>query len=107
MARALIFGLLASSGLVLGALVSAFWKPPEKLLASALAFASRALMAALAVELFGEAFNRGGAVRAGAGLLGGAGVFVALGTVLDIVAESRRQRCKVRPGPARSHVIGR
>jgi len=48
-----------------------------------LAFASGALIAALAFELFEEAFELGGAVRSGLGLLAGAAVFVAVDTMLD------------------------
>ena len=48
-----------------------------------LAFASGALISALAFELFEDAFHLGGAVRSGLGLLAGAATFVAVDTALD------------------------
>jgi zinc transporter, ZIP family len=48
-----------------------------------LAFASGALISALAFELFEEAFTMGGPARAGIGLLAGAATFVAVDTALD------------------------
>ena len=48
-----------------------------------LAFASGALISALAFELFEEAFALGGAVRSGLGVLAGAATFVAVDTALD------------------------
>jgi len=40
----ILFGLAASSALVIGAVAGAYWTPPKPLLASALAFASGALI---------------------------------------------------------------
>ncbi len=58
---ALVFGLIASSALVVGAVAGAYWRPPRFLLASALAFASGSLISTLAFELFEESFESGGA----------------------------------------------
>jgi hypothetical protein len=44
MLSAFIFGLVASSALVTGAVAGAYWTPPRPLLAAALAFASGVLM---------------------------------------------------------------
>jgi ZIP family zinc transporter len=60
MVSALVFGIIASSSLVIGAVVGACWEPPERVVASALAFASGALITALAFELFQRAFRIGG-----------------------------------------------
>ena len=49
----------------------------------ALAFASGALITALAFDLFEESFNRGGAWLSGIGLLVGAAAFVAADELLD------------------------
>ena len=57
---ALLVGLAASSALVIGAVTGAFWRPPQGLVAIALAFASGALITALAFDLFEEAFKAGG-----------------------------------------------
>ncbi len=83
MLTALLYGLAASSALVIGAALGAVWDPPEKLTGVLLAFASGALISALAFELFEEAFALGGAVRSGLGLLAGAATFVAIDTALD------------------------
>jgi zinc transporter, ZIP family len=80
---AVLFGLAASSALVIGAAVGARWSPPKQLTGVLLAFASGALISALAFELFEEAFHLGGAVRSGLGLLAGAATFVAVDTALD------------------------
>jgi zinc transporter, ZIP family len=80
---ALLFGLAASSALVIGAVAGAYWSPPRSLLAVALAFASGALVSALAFDLFEEAFRASGAWLSGIGLLGGAATFVAADMLLD------------------------
>lgn len=83
MGEALLYGLAASSALIVGAAVGAKWTPPERVTGFLLAFASGALISALAFELFEEAFRLGGAVRSGLGLLAGAAVFVAADSLLD------------------------
>src|SRR5918992_1736937 len=83
MITALLYGLLASSALVIGSAVGTRWQPPKRVTGVLLAFASGALISALAFELFEEAFMMGGAVRAGLGLLAGAATFVAVDTALD------------------------
>jgi len=80
---ALLFGLAASSALVIGAVAGAYWTPPRFVLASALAFASGALITALAFDLFQESFERGGAWLSAFGLLAGAATFVAADELLD------------------------
>ena len=83
MPEALLFGLIASSALVIGGVAGAFWRPPRALVAVALAFASGALITALAFDLFEESFNKGGAWLSGVGLLVGAAAFVAADELLD------------------------
>jgi zinc transporter, ZIP family len=80
---ALLFGLAASSALVVGAVAGAFWRPPRPLVAAALAFASGALITALAFDLLEESFETGGAWFSGVGLLTGAAAFVAADWLLD------------------------
>jgi len=93
MLTALLYGVAASSALVIGALIGAHWSPPRHLTAVLLAFASGALISALAFELFEEAFERGGAWRSGLGLLGGAATFVWIDSWLERrVAGSRDRR---------------
>ena len=83
MLSAFIFGLVASSALVIGAVAGAYWTPPRPLLASALAFASGALITALAFDLFQESFN-----TAGVALLDR----VALGAAAFVVADEALDR---------------
>lgn len=83
MLTALLIGLAASSALVIGAVAGAFWRPPQRLVAIALAFASGALITALAFDLFEEAFKAGGPWIAGGGLLVGAAAFVIADELLD------------------------
>jgi len=80
---AILFGLAASSALVIGAVVGTRWDPPKAVTGVLLAFASGALISALAFELFEEAYHLGGATRSGLALLAGAAVFVAVDTWLD------------------------
>jgi zinc transporter, ZIP family len=91
MLSALLVGLAASSALVIGANVGAFWKPPGKLVAAAMAFASGALITALAFDLFEEAFKTAGAWLSGTGLLAGAIVFVVVDRLLDVEAPAGPQ----------------
>jgi len=81
---AFIFGVVASSALVIGAVAGAYWTPPRALLASALAFASGALITALAFDLFQESFERGGAWLSAIGLLAGAAAFVVADELLGL-----------------------
>ena len=83
MAQALVFGLIASSALVIGAAIGSVWDPPKQLTGVLLAFASGALISALAIELFGEAFHLGGPVSSGIGRLVGAATFVLADAALD------------------------
>ena len=83
MLSSLLFGLFASSALVIGGVAGAFWRPPKALVAAALAFASGALITALAFDLFEESFETGGVWFSGVGLLVGAAAFVAADEVLD------------------------
>jgi zinc transporter, ZIP family len=83
MLGALLFGLAASSALVIGGVAGAFWRPPRSLVAVALAFASGALITALAFDLFEESFRVGGVWLSGVGLLVGAAAFVAADELLD------------------------
>ena len=83
MLSALLYGLAASSALVIGAAIGTRWALPTRVTGVLLAFASGALISALAFELFEEAFELGGAVRSGLGLLAGAAAFVLADSLLD------------------------
>ncbi len=72
MLSALLCGLVASSALVIGGVAGAYWSPPRHVVAAVLAFASGALITALAFDLFEESFKEGGAWLSGIGLVAGA-----------------------------------
>ena len=99
MLTGLLYGLAASSALVIGAALGTFWPAPKRVTGVLLAFASGALISALAFELFEEAFELGGAVRSGLGLLAGAAAFVAMDTTLDRYVAGH-------PGPDEREVAG-
>jgi zinc transporter, ZIP family len=86
--RAALFAVIASSALPLGAWI-AFWRPPSRAVTAALlAFASGALITAVAFELFEDAFRQN-AWGAGVAFAGGASVFIAVDTWLDRHTERR------------------
>src|ERR671917_386979 len=80
---AVLYGIAASSALLIGALIGVRFSPQRQVTGVLLAFASGALISALAFELFEEAFELGGAVRSGLGLLAGAATFVVADSLLD------------------------
>lgn len=90
MERALLFAVIASSALVVGSAVGALRPPSKMVTAVLLAFAAGALITAVAFDLFQEAFDQGGAWRAGPALLAGATVFIVVDTWLDRRTERRR-----------------
>ena len=103
MGEAFLFSLIASSALVIGGTLGAHWRPPRTITGVLLAFASGSLIAALCFELFPEAYELGGAWRAGLGLLAGGTAFVIANAALDRrMAGSAKpeQREKVERGAA-------
>lgn len=83
MVSPLLFGVVASSSLVAGALVGAHLDVPDELTASTLAFASGALITALAYDLFEHAVREANLWTAGAGLVAGAAVFTGVDYAID------------------------
>jgi ZIP family zinc transporter len=102
---AILFGLAASSALVIGAVIGSLWDPPREVTGVLLAFASGALISALAFELFEQAYQLGGAARSGLALLAGAAAFVIADTWLDrrVTGTSGPEQSEVaRTGAAKS-----
>lgn len=99
MGQAVLFGVAASSALIIGAALGSRVSPSKQVTGVLLAFASGALISALAFELFEEAFHLGGATRSGLGLLAGAATFVAFDTWLD-------RRVTGKEGPEQREVAG-
>ncbi len=84
----LLFGVIASSALVIGALIGVRFELPKRILAILLSFAAGSLITALAFELFEDAYERGGIWRAAVGLFLGALVFTVLSALLDRWAQA-------------------
>jgi zinc transporter, ZIP family len=100
--EAIVFGLLASSALVIGGALGSFWQPSTRVTGAMLAFASGTLISALAFELFPEAVELGGLAPAGWGLLAGAATFVVVNTWLDSrVAPPEKVEEQPAAGPGR------
>jgi ZIP family zinc transporter len=91
MGKALLYGAIASSALVLGALVGGRIQFPKRVLAAMLAFAAGALITALTFEMFEDSYEQGGIWRAAIGLAVGAVVFTAVSLLLDRMAEGRQK----------------
>ncbi len=76
--QAFIFGLISAASLPLGALAAFIWSPGNRIIASLMAFGSGALLAALTIDLVGEALERGDFVPLSIGCLIGGMLFVTL-----------------------------
>jgi len=81
--RALIFGLISAVALPLGALTSRFWKPKDKVVAFLMAFGSGALLAALTIDLVGDALEKGDFYPLALGCILGGLFFVGLNHVVN------------------------
>jgi ZIP family zinc transporter len=92
--KAILFALIASVALPVGGWIGAWRPPPRPVTAALLAFASGALITAVAFELFEDAFAHGGAWRAGGAFLAGATVFI----VVDTWLEARTERTRAGGG---------
>ena len=97
MLTAAVYGLLASSGLVLGPIIGLLFSPPRRLIASIIAFGSGVLVSALTFELMEEAFERGGVAHVVAGFLAGALIYVAMDYILDRLTRRSPNRAR-EPG---------
>lgn len=104
MGTAVAFAVIASAALPLGAWIGA-WHPPKYYVSSAMmAFASGALITAVAFELFEDAFEGGGAWRAGIAFLLGATVFIAIDAPLERRNAANKQAMKT--GAAAGLAVG-
>ena len=83
MGRAGLWGVLAASGLLAGAIAGLVTKPSQRVVAAIMAFGSGTLLAAMAFDLCEEAFRKGGPVLLVLGFLGGAFLFVAAEAAVD------------------------
>jgi CRP-like cAMP-binding protein len=81
--QALIFGLICAASLPLGALVALCWIPRPRVTAAMMAFGGGALLAALTLDLVGEAMRRHDFYALAVGCLLGCLVFVVLNQVVN------------------------
>ena len=81
--QAFIFGIISAASLPLGALVAHFWSPGNRVIAALMAFGGGALLAALTIDLVGEALERGHFYPLAAGCLIGGILFVALNKLIN------------------------
>jgi len=91
-AQAILFAVLASSALPIGAAIGIWATPPKRVTAALLAFASGALITAVAFELFEDAY-RAGPERAAIAFVAGATVFIVADSWLE-----RRTHAKAAAG---------
>jgi zinc transporter, ZIP family len=87
-----LWGLLAGSALILGALLAYFARIPQRLIAFIMSFGSGVLISALAFDLMDEAYRRGGFDSTSIGFLGGAAVYTAANIYLSSRGAKHRKR---------------
>lgn len=81
--KAALYGVAASSALIVGSVAGAYGSPGKRWIGGALALSSGALLTALAFELFEPAYRIGGPTIASGGLLVGAAAFTGIDWGLD------------------------
>jgi ZIP family zinc transporter len=81
--RAGVLGIIAASGLLLGAVAGLVLKPSQKVVAVLMAFGAGTLLAAMSFDLCEHAFEMGGPGLLIAGFLAGGFLFVAAETLVD------------------------
>lgn len=92
MIMAAIWGFVAGSALLLGALFGYFFKIPQRLVASVMAFGAGVLMSAVSFELLDEAYALGGPAHLVAGFLLGATIFTLANIYLARKGAKHRKR---------------
>jgi CRP-like cAMP-binding protein len=81
--KAFAFGLISAASLPLGALASLRWTPRPRALAAMMAFGGGALLAALTLDLVGDAVHKGSFWAVAAGCLLGCALFVILNQAVN------------------------
>jgi len=81
--QAALWGLLAGSGLVLGAIAGYYGNLNKRWIAAIMSFGSGVLISALSFELVEEAYQTGGFYATAAGFVGGAAVYTAANIFLS------------------------
>ena len=91
MLRATLWGLVAGSSLLVGALLGLYARPSYRVIGLVMAFGSGVLISSVAFELTEEAFNTGGATPVLIGLVSGALVFFVGDWFIDNRGGDRRK----------------
>ncbi|MGD2011891.1 MAG: cyclic nucleotide-binding domain-containing protein [Desulfobacterales bacterium] len=81
--KAMLMGIISACSLPMGAVTSFFWKPGDKTVAFLMAGGGGALLAALTIDLVGEALNRGHYLALCCGCLAGGLLFIALDYLIN------------------------
>jgi len=97
--QAALWGAAAGGALLLGALVGYYWRLPLRVSGAIMTFGVGVLVSALAFDLMGEAFRRGGIVAASAGFVAGAALYAVANAVLAAAGARARKRSR-RPASA-------
>lgn len=92
--EALLWGAIAGSANLLGAVIILSISLPQRLIAYIMALGTGALIGAVAYELLGEAMAISGLMQIALGFLGGAALF----TFFDLIVSSRGARHRKRSG---------
>jgi ZIP family zinc transporter len=87
-----VWGLVAGSALVIGALGGYYLNLNKRLIAAIMAFGSGVLISALSFELVNEAYERGGFTATAAGFVGGALVYTFANIYLSRRGAKHRKR---------------
>ena len=94
-----LWGLLAASTLLIGAVAAMTLRVPRRSVALVMAFGAGALVSALAFDLADEAFRAGGTLIFGVGLAAGAVVYYAGDKLIDRMGHNKAANDKTN-GPA-------
>jgi len=81
--QAFIFGLISAASLPIGSVLAMFWTPRDRVVAALMAFGGGALLAALTLDLVGEAMKKGDFYPLAAGCLAGGILFVVLNQLVN------------------------
>ena len=87
-----LWGLLAGSALMLGAVIGWFASLPQRLVAGIMAFGAGVLISALSFELIDEAWVNGGLPATALGFLAGALIFTGANIVVSRLGARHRKR---------------
>jgi ZIP family zinc transporter len=108
MSEALLWGIVASSSLLVGGVVTLRFSVPSRVLGLVMAFGAGVLISSVAFELVEEAATSSGGLGVGLGLFAGAGVFFAGDALIDRFGGDNRKSSsgKQAGGSALAIVLG-